>query len=33
MIDILGMTDVGLVRRENQDAYAVRERTESGHSD
>lgn len=32
MIDILGMTDVGLVRRENQDAYAVRERTESGHS-
>ena len=32
MIDILGMTDVGLVRRENQDAYAVRKQTESGHS-
>lgn len=32
MIDICGTTDVGLVRRENQDAYAVRERTESGHS-
>lgn len=32
MIEILGMTDIGLVRRENQDAYAVRETTASGYS-
>lgn len=32
MIHIWGVTDVGLVRRENQDAYGVREQTESGHS-
>lgn len=30
MMNIWGMTDIGLVRRENQDAYAVRESEESG---
>ena len=32
MIRVQGVTDVGLVRRENQDAYAVREATASGHT-
>ena len=32
MIEIWGITDTGLVRKENQDAYAVRERTASGHA-
>ena len=32
MMQIWGMTDVGLVRKENQDAYLVRERTQSGHT-
>ncbi|MCI8398794.1 MAG: Stp1/IreP family PP2C-type Ser/Thr phosphatase [Oscillibacter sp.] len=32
MIDIWGITDVGLVRRENQDAYKVRQETASGHA-
>lgn len=27
-----GITDTGLVRRENQDAYLIREETESGHA-
>lgn len=29
---IWGITDIGLVRKENQDAYGVIERTESGHT-
>ncbi len=32
MIRVQGITDVGLVRKENQDAYAVREATASGHT-
>lgn len=32
MSSIWGMTDVGLVRKENQDAYAFREKTASGHA-
>lgn len=32
MIRVQGITDVGLVRKENQDAYAVREGTDSGHT-
>ena len=32
MSNVWGITDVGLVRRENQDAYAVREQTASGHT-
>ena len=32
MIRVQGITDVGLVRKENQDAYAVREETASGHT-
>ena len=32
MMQVWGMTDIGLVRRENQDAYLVRERTASGHT-
>lgn len=32
MMNIWGMTDVGLVRRENQDAYAVRVSEDSGHT-
>lgn len=32
MIQVQGITDVGLVRKENQDTYAVRERTASGHT-
>lgn len=32
MIQVQGITDVGLVRKENQDAYAVREQTASGHT-
>ncbi len=32
MIRVQGITDVGLVRKENQDAYAVREVTASGHT-
>ena len=32
MIRVQGITDVGLVRKENQDAYAVREETLSGHT-
>ena len=30
MIEVWGITDIGLVRRENQDAYAVRQ--ENGHT-
>ena len=30
MMNVWGMTDAGLVRRENQDAYAVRRDTENG---
>jgi len=30
MMDIWGMTDIGLARRENQDAYAVRDDDETG---
>ena len=32
MIKVWGMTDAGLVRKENQDAYAVRQETSSGHT-
>ena len=32
MMNIWGMTDIGLVRRENQDAYAVRVSEDSGHT-
>lgn len=32
MMNIWGMTDIGLVRRENQDAYAVRVTEDSGHT-
>lgn len=32
MMNIWGMTDIGLVRKENQDAYAVRENEETGHT-
>lgn len=32
MIKVWGMTDIGLVRKDNQDAYAVREATASGHT-
>ena len=32
MIQVWSMTDAGLYRKENQDAYAVRERTDSGHT-
>ena len=32
MMQVWGVTDIGLVRKENQDAYLVRERTESGHT-
>lgn len=31
MMNVWGMTDVGLVRSENQDAYRVRRSQESGH--
>lgn len=31
MMNVWGMTDVGLVRRENQDAYAVRFNEKTGH--
>lgn len=32
MMHVWGMTDVGLVRKENQDAYLVREKTATGHT-
>lgn len=32
MIRVQGVTDVGLVRKENQDAYAVMEGLDSGHT-
>ncbi len=32
MMKIWGMTDVGLVRRENQDAYTVRQEMDSGYT-
>ena len=32
MMQVWGVTDVGLVRKENQDAYLVRESTSSGHT-
>jgi len=32
MIKVWGMTDIGLVRKDNQDAYAVREATATGHT-
>lgn len=31
MMNVWGLTDIGLVRKENQDAYAVRVNEESGH--
>ena len=31
-MQVWGMTDIGLVRKENQDAYLVRECTASGHT-
>ena len=32
MMNIWGLPDIGLVRKENQDAYAVRVSEESGHT-
>ena len=32
MMRVWGMTDIGLVRKDNQDAYAVREQTATGHT-
>jgi len=32
MMNIWGLTDIGLVRKENQDAYEVRSSAESGHT-
>lgn len=32
MIQIWGITDIGLVRKENQDAYALRHQTPTGHT-
>lgn len=32
MITVWGMTDTGLVRKDNQDAYAVEEHTATGHT-
>jgi len=32
MIQVWGTTDVGLVRKENQDAYLIRENLSSGHT-
>ena len=32
MTNVWGMTDIGLVRRENQDNYLFREQTPSGHT-
>ena len=32
MIRVWGMTDIGLVRKENQDAYDILEHTASGHT-
>lgn len=31
MMNVWGLTDIGLVRKENQDAYAVRTNEDSGH--
>lgn len=31
MMNVWGLTDIGLVRKENQDAYAVKMNDESGH--
>ena len=31
MMNVWGLTDIGLVRKENQDAYAVQRNDESGH--
>ncbi|BAK99517.1 protein phosphatase PrpC [Oscillibacter valericigenes Sjm18-20] len=31
-MQVWGITDVGLVRKDNQDAFAMRERTDSGHT-
>ena len=32
MMNTWGMTDVGLVRKDNQDAYAMTEHPASGHT-
>jgi protein phosphatase len=32
MTQALGVTDIGLVRRENQDTYLIREQTATGHT-
>ena len=32
MLNIWGLTDIGLVRKENQDTYGVRFNSESGHT-
>ena len=32
MMKVWGMTDVGLVRKENQDAFGIREATATGHT-
>ena len=31
-MNVWGITDIGLVRKDNQDAYAMRQRTQSGHT-
>lgn len=32
MMNVWGITDIGLVRKENQDSYAIKERSASGHT-
>ena len=32
MMKVWGVTDVGLVRKENQDAFGIREATATGHT-
>lgn len=32
MVNVWGMTDIGLVRKENQDAYLVQTSEETGHT-
>ena len=32
MMKVWGITDVGLVRKENQDAFGIREATSTGHT-
>ena len=32
MIQVWGLTDNGLVRKDNQDAYGITEKTENGYN-